>query len=98
MAIDVRQLAVDRPPPSAHPPRRRLLTRYLLPGLLLLGFAVLCAFSLRESLASTREVTVVPVLAGESDQRQAEGEPLFRAAGWVEPRPTPTLVPALTEG
>src|SRR5262249_37805235 len=29
---------------------------------------------------------------------QAADTPLFRAAGWVEPRPTPTLVTALTEG
>src|SRR5262249_31066481 len=51
----------------------------------------------RDSLLPSRPVTVVPVLTTRGEVSR-EGEPLFQSAGWVEPRPTPVLVPALTEG
>jgi RND family efflux transporter MFP subunit len=69
-----------------------------LPVALLAGFAALVAYALRETLSPPRPVTVVPVLTSRSEARTAADEPLFQAAGWVEPRPSPTLVPALTEG
>jgi RND family efflux transporter MFP subunit len=99
--VDLRQLAVRRDengtPPRASLGRRHLLTRYLLPGFVLLGFLGLAGWSVRDSLFPARPVTVVPVLATRAAVSQ-EGAPLFQAAGWVEPRPTPVLVTALSEG
>jgi RND family efflux transporter MFP subunit len=98
--VDLKQLAVrrDAPPPSA--PRRRrtqMLTRYLLPSGVLLGFAAVFGWAFRDSFLSSRPVTVVPVRATRGEV-QRSGAPLFHAAGWVEPRPTPVLVAALAEG
>jgi RND family efflux transporter MFP subunit len=42
-------------------------------------------------------VWVVPVLASQSAVHR-EGAPLFQAAGWIEPRPTPIRVAALAPG
>ena len=49
------------------------------------------------SLLPAKDVTIVPVLVSRAEV-QNEGTPLFQAAGWVEPRPTPTLVSAQAEG
>jgi RND family efflux transporter MFP subunit len=85
-------------PGSEGPARpRHLLTRYLLPGAILLGFVGVLGWTARDSLLPGQPVTVVPVLTTRAEVRQ-EGTPLFQAAGWVEPRPTPVLVTALTEG
>jgi RND family efflux transporter MFP subunit len=102
--LDLRQLAVNREPrgeeqsPATGPKHRsRLLARYVLPGSLLLGFLSLIGWSARTSLLPSRPVTVMPVLSARAEVRQA-GTPLFQCAGWVEPRPTPIVVPALSEG
>jgi len=101
--VDLSQLAVRRDASGDgqlnRGPRRRshLLTRYVLPFGLLLGFLSLVAWSARESLLSSRSVTVMPVLSARTAVQQA-GTPLFQAAGWVEPRPTPIVVTALAEG
>ncbi len=102
--LDLRQLAVDRGSSgAAHDSasvvkhRSHLFTRYILPGGLLLGFLGLVAWSARASLLPARSVTVMPVLSVQTEVRQA-GTPLFQAAGWVEPRPTPIVVTALAEG
>ena len=102
--LDLRQLAVHRGTkgeahgPAAGPKHRsHLLTRYILPGGLLLGFLGLVAWSARASLLPSRAVTVMPVLSAQAEVKQA-GTPLFQAAGWVEPRPTPIVVTALAEG
>jgi RND family efflux transporter MFP subunit len=98
--VDLRQLAVRREnPPAAAAARRprRWLTRIVLPAAVLLGFLAVTAWAARDSLLPSRSVTVVPVLATRGEVSH-EGEPLFQAAGWVEPRPTPILVPALAEG
>ncbi|HBL44518.1 MAG TPA: hemolysin D, partial [Planctomycetaceae bacterium] len=39
----------------------------------------------------------MPVIVTQSSIRNA-GTPLFQAAGWVEPRPTPVRVAALSPG
>jgi len=101
--VDLRQLAVDRDGPTPAPvspaPRRwHLLTRFVLPGVLLAGFGVLIISAARETLSPPRPVTVVPVIWSQAEGQQPADTPLFRAAGWVEPRPTPTLVTALSEG
>ncbi len=97
--VDLRQLAVARDAPAVPAaPRRRLLTRVVLPGLLLVGFAGLVAYALRETLSPPRAVTVIPVLTAQARGDQPADAPLFRGAGWVEPRPTARLATALSEG
>jgi multidrug efflux pump subunit AcrA (membrane-fusion protein) len=97
--VDLRQLAVQRdtPPEPARRRRTQILTRYLLPGGVLLGFAAVFAWAFRDSFLTSRPVTVVPVLTARAETHQS-GAPLFHAAGWVEARPTPVLVAALAEG
>jgi RND family efflux transporter MFP subunit len=63
----------------------------------LVGFAAVGFWSARDAFLSSKLVTVVPVITSREEISQ-EGAPLFQAAGWVEPRPTPVLVTALTEG
>src|SRR5262245_15479436 len=94
--VDLRQLAVNRDNPIPGP-RRHIGTRYVLPGAVVLGFLALIGWAARDSLLSARPVTVVPVIATRAEVQQS-GAPLFLAAGWIEPRPTPILVTALTEG
>jgi HlyD family secretion protein len=98
--VDLRQLAVDRgeDPPAPAGGRRHLLSRILLPALLLAAFGLLIAWAARDSLYPPVPVTVMPVLVSLAGTNQPADTPLFRAAGWVEPRPTPTLVTALAEG
>jgi multidrug efflux pump subunit AcrA (membrane-fusion protein) len=98
--VDLRQLAIRRENPMSPPRagrRSHLVTRYLIPAGVLLGFATVFAWAARDSLMSAQPVTVVPVLATRSAVQQG-GAALFQAAGWVEPRPTPVLVTALAEG
>jgi HlyD family secretion protein len=97
--VDLRQLAVRRDGPPDLPMKRprHILTRYLLPTGVLGGFLAVAAWAARDSFLPSRPVSVIPVLATRADVRQ-EGAPLFQAAGWVEPRPTATLVTALAEG
>jgi RND family efflux transporter MFP subunit len=102
--VDLSQLAVARNDPAASLPvpsvarRRGLLTRLVLPGILLAGFAGLVGYAARESLSPPRAVTVIPVTTSRGAMDAPPDTPLFRAAGWVEPRPTPTIVTALAEG
>jgi HlyD family secretion protein len=99
--VDIKQLAIvrDREPDRgsrlAH--RRHVLSRYVVPGVLVAGFLALVAWAARDVLLPAEQVWVVPVLASQSAQ-QNEGTPLFQAAGWVEPRPTPVRVAALAPG
>ena len=97
--VDLTQLAIDRSDSasSGGRARQRLLTRYVLPAGLLVGFLSLVGWSTREMLFPPKAVTVLPVLAAEA-QIHAEGSPLFKAAGWIEPRPTPVRVAALAPG
>ena len=98
--VDLRELAYDRPSRvggSVRPRRRHVLSRYVLPGAILSGFAGLMVWGLRDSLWMAASVTVVPVIASRAEVQQAD-TPLFQAAGWVEPRPTPVIVSSLVEG
>jgi RND family efflux transporter MFP subunit len=97
--VDLRQLAVRRDGEAPHPPARprHLVSRYLLPAAVLVGFLGVLGWAARDSLLPSRPVTVVPVLVSRVELHQ-EGTPLFQAAAWVEPRPTPVLVTALSEG
>ncbi len=96
--VDLRALAAAREAPTLEPHgKRRWFSRYLLPGLILSGLLALIGWAARESLLPSRPVTVVPVVTMRGAD-QPGGAPLFVAAGWVEPRPTPILVTALAEG
>jgi HlyD family secretion protein len=95
--VDLRQLAVRRDLPATLNRRRHVITRFVLPAAILLGFAGLAAYALRDRLSPPRAVTIVPVVV-ERGAVQAAGTPLFQAAGWIEPRPTPIMVTALTDG
>jgi RND family efflux transporter MFP subunit len=87
----------DPAPATGPAPRRHLLTRYVLPGLVLAGFLAVFGYAGRDLFWPPRPVTVVPVLVTQAAAERS-GAPLFQAAGWVEPRPTPILATALTEG
>jgi HlyD family secretion protein len=97
--VDIRQLAIVRDAEAVpkRPRRRHVVTRYVLPGVLVAGFLALMAWASRDVLLPPREVWVVPVLASQASVQQ-EGTPLFQAAGWIEPRPTPVRVAALAPG
>ncbi len=97
--VDLQQLAIDREPneTSNVSPGRHVVTRYMLPGALLLGFVILVAWSARDLAFPPQLVTVMPVHSSQGEVRLA-GTPLFKAAGWIEPRPTPTRVAALAPG
>lgn len=96
--VDLKQLAVDRiePARSIEPPRH-ILSRYVLPGVLLIGFLSVLGWATRDAFLPRHDVKVVPVYVS-LDEIQQAGTPLFKAAGWVEPRPTPIRVAALAEG
>ncbi len=97
--LDLRPLAVDRGggEVSARRPPRHVGARYLLPLAIVVGFVSLLAWSVRDSLLPSKPVTVAPVVLMRGEIRES-GRPLFQAAGWVEPRPSPVKVPALAEG
>ncbi|HUG89692.1 MAG TPA: HlyD family efflux transporter periplasmic adaptor subunit [Planctomycetaceae bacterium] len=77
--------------------KRRVVSRYVVPGVIVLGFLGMLAWAARDRFLPARPVTVVPVVVTRADVQRA-GTPMFQAAGWVEPRPTPTVVSALAEG
>ncbi len=103
MSVDIRQLAVDRVQPAGESrravvgPPRRVLSRIVLPALLMTGFVLVSAWAARDLLLPRHDVTVMPVHVS-TPRCRSPGTPLFKAAGWIEPRPTPIRVAALAEG
>jgi multidrug efflux pump subunit AcrA (membrane-fusion protein) len=97
--VDIRQLAIVREDVATPQIQRRchVLSRYVVPGLLVGGFATVVAWAAWDNVFPPHSVWVVPVMASQSATQQ-EGTPLFQAAGWVEPRPTPIRVAALAPG
>ncbi|MGC1276256.1 MAG: efflux RND transporter periplasmic adaptor subunit [Planctomycetaceae bacterium] len=98
--IDLRELAVDRTAdhqPDGIGPKPRWVSRLVLPLALLAGFAAVIGWAAKDTLSPGRPVTVVPVFVTRS-AAEREGTPLFKTAGWVEPRPTTIRVPALAPG
>jgi len=97
--VDLRGLAIDRGGTGepARRARRQLLTRFVLPLVLIGGFLSLVAWASRDFIFPPQPVTVVPVFSTTTEIRQ-QGTPLFKAAGWIEPRPTPVRVAALAPG
>lgn len=99
-SLDLSQLARARPAAETTKKsggKRSFVSRYVVSGAILIGFAALLAWGARDRLLPRKSVTVVPVVVTRAEV-QDEGTPLFQAAGWIEPRPTPLLVTALTEG
>ncbi|HMF15205.1 MAG TPA: biotin/lipoyl-binding protein, partial [Gemmataceae bacterium] len=99
-AVDLRQLAVTRDEPALKRAggRRHVFSRIVLPGGVLLGFVAVLGWAARDSFRPARPVTVLPVMPATGEAQEQAGTPLFQAAGWIEPRPTPVVVTALTEG
>lgn len=97
--VDLRQLAVDRSTTvdTRAAKRRNLATRYGLPLGILIAFAAVIGWSLQDSLLPAKSVTITPVVLTRAEVQQS-GTPLFQAAGWIEPRPTATVVSAQVEG
>jgi RND family efflux transporter MFP subunit len=97
--VDIKQLAIvrDQERATEHVRRRHVVSRYLIPAVLIAGFGLLLAWASRDMLVPPRDVWVVPVLASQSAV-QTEGTILFNAAGWIESRPTPIRVAALAPG
>jgi multidrug efflux pump subunit AcrA (membrane-fusion protein) len=96
--IDLGALAVERSHdrPELHLPRR-WISRVILPFTLVAGFAALFVYSSWEYLAPATKVTILPVLT-RSGVVESAGQELFKANGWIEPRPLATDVPVQTEG
>lgn len=98
--VNLQELASPRsarPMDQRVPRRRNWIARYLFPGAILGGFLSVLGWSLYGSMTAAKIVTVVPVMATRSEVATAD-TPLFQSAGWVEPRPQPVIVSALTEG
>lgn len=96
--LNLKELAVRRDASTnSLEPRRHFLSRYILPGILVAGFLGLTGWAVRDSWLPRKPVRVIPVHASVSQIRTA-GTPLFKAAGWIEPRPTPIRVAALAPG
>ncbi len=97
--LDLSQLAVDRSQPEkqAVKVKRSWLTRYVLPFGIFAGFLSLFAWAARDSFLPAQSITITPVVVSRAEIKQ-EGTPLFQAAGWVEPRPTPVVASALAPG
>lgn len=91
--------ALARKPVEIQPPRRGW-RRWIVPVLILGGFAGVLFSTLPDLLKETREVTVVRPrpLEGEAARRSAAGRVVAQAAGWVEPDPFPIEVTALADG
>jgi RND family efflux transporter MFP subunit len=99
--IDLQQLAIDRDSGSTDPqsgrPPRQVLSRYVLPGSVVVGFVLLAGWMAWDLVFPPRDVTVVQLLTSRSVSAAA-GQPVFQASGWIEPRPTSIRVAALAAG
>ena len=100
-SLDLSKLALERPSAGASDKRPRTrrywVSRYVMPGSILLGFAALLFAAAGQHLQSRVSVTVLPVIVKRGEIQQA-GTPMFQAAGWIEPRPTSVTIAALARG
>src|SRR5262245_1718173 len=93
---DLRALTVPRADAPAAELRlpRRWVSRGLLPALLLGGFVALAVWASWDLVAPATPVRVTPVVV-RTGAAETTGQELFKANGWVEPRPQPVDVPIL---
>lgn len=98
-AVDLRELSFERAAPKSPSIKlpQNVFSRYVAPIGLLGAFAGLFVWSARGSFLPSQDITVTPVVVTKAEIQQ-EGTPLFQAAGWVEPRPTPVIVSSLASG
>lgn len=96
-SVNLQELLIERTQREPVVRRRNAFSRAFVPGLLLCGFIGVLGWSFRDSLRPATPITVVAVIATRSEIVAAD-KPLFRAAGWIEPRPQPSVVSALIEG
>lgn len=82
--------------PELRPPRR-LVSRVVIPGVILAGFVALLGWASWDLLFPPLSVKVVPVRTRAGVVEDA-GRELFQANGWIEPRPLPVDVPVQTVG
>jgi HlyD family secretion protein len=78
-------------------PPRRVVSRYVVPGVLLCAFVSVIVYAARGALEPATTVRVVQPSAASSQTVSAAG-PAFQAPGWIEPDPFPVTVSALTPG
>lgn len=97
--VNVKDLAIQREhdgrPRIA--PKQRIISRVVLPAFMIISFLSVLGWAARDVYLPRTPVTVVPVRMSLAEL-QVGGTPLFNAAGWVEPRPTPIRVAALASG
>lgn len=98
-------LVLSRAMPMIPAPSRKLGTRLLLPGAILICAAALLAYAARSVLIPAVPVRIVPVVERErSDAPHTDPAALpqpravVQAPGWIEPDPYATTIPALAEG
>jgi HlyD family secretion protein len=98
---DLGALSVRRSGPAASTELRlprRWVSRVILPLLLVGAFAGLVVWASYDLIAPPLAVRVVPVQVRTGAVEGPAGEELFKANGWIEPRPLPVDVPVQTEG
>ncbi len=69
-----------------------------IPVLIASAFGALIVWSGQDRWRGRTAVTVVPVVVFQSSVANPSEGMVFKAPGWIEPRPTAIQVPALTEG
>lgn len=84
-------------------PRRRVLTRIVLPVGIFASFAAISGYAFRDSLTPAVPVNVVlpaidPAGEAESASASAAATPLFQAPGWIEPFPYHMTISSSTPG
>lgn len=94
--------SLSRSPAGESAPVRRLPS-WLVPLVLLAGFALLFLALFRDRLLPAASVETAIVLttvgaAGEKSGSAASGGMLFQASGWIEPDPLPVKATALIDG
>ena len=93
--VDLRSLTRERA--TIKPPRRAL--KYIVPLLILAAFGAVMATSLKDVFGKTVDVTVIrPRPATDESGVASAGSVALQAAGWVEPDPFPSRVPARATG
>lgn len=95
--LRVRRSSIDAAVSPPVKPPRRWISRVVMPVTLLGGFAAVLAWASWDRLVPPTPVRVVPVQL-RTTVAEANGQELFKANGWIEPRPLPIDVPIQTEG